>query len=184
MNSKNLPKTVNDRTPDRRAELLQRLLEAEPEEESSAKTAEEPPEDELEVLVFQLGKERFGMDIQHIAEIIRYVEPTEVPHTVTFLEGIISLRGRMIPVISGRKRLGHEPKLPDKKTRIIVIQDGTELEGIVVDSATQVVGLPRQNIEATPPVVVGAAAEFIEGVCEHKSQLIILLNLQRFLQFV
>ncbi|HSE42607.1 MAG TPA: chemotaxis protein CheW [Acidobacteriota bacterium] len=140
------------------------------------------PEEQFEVLVFQLGGENYGVDIQQIAEIIRFVEPTEIPNSVAFLDGIISLRGRMIPVINGRKRLGHDLKLPDRKSRIVVLQEDGELQGILVDSASQVLKLPKKDIEPTPLVVEGVDAEFIEGVCEYKKQLIILLSLAKFLQ--
>jgi purine-binding chemotaxis protein CheW len=63
------------------------------------------------------------------------------------------------------------------------LQEGSNRYGIVVDAASQVVHLLKKNVEPTPPVVVGIDAEFIEGVCEHKGQLVILLNLQRFLEF-
>ena len=129
-----------------------------------------------------MDQEKYGIPIDHVLEIIRFVEATEVPHTVSFLEGIISLRGEMIPVINGRKRLGHEPKIADKKTRIVVLQEEASRYGIVVDSTTQVVRLLKKKIEPTPSVV-GMDAAFIEGVCEHKGQLVILLNLKRFLEF-
>jgi purine-binding chemotaxis protein CheW len=98
------------------------------------------------------------------------------------LDGIISLRGRMVPVINGRRRLGHDLVLPDRKSRIIVLQEDNELQGILVDSASQVLKLPKKDIEPTPPVVVGIDAEFIDGVCQFKNQMIILLSLQKFLQ--
>lgn len=168
--------------PEDQVDFLQRLLAEEPEEVEAEQIG--ITEEELEVLVFQLGNERYGMDIHRIVEIIRFVEPTRVPHTVAFLDGIISLRGRMIPVINGRKRMGHDPRLPDKKSRIIVLNDNSEYQGILVDAATQVVHLPKKNVEPTPPVVPGVDAEFIEGVCQHKGHLIILLNLDRFLRLV
>lgn len=163
--------------------ILEKLLtRVEPKEETETKVNQES-EEVLEVLVFQLDQEKYGIPIDHVLEIIRFVEATEVPHTVSFLEGIISLRGVMIPVINGRKRLGHEPKIADKKTRIVVLQEETSRYGIVVDSTThQVVHLLKKKIEPTP-AVVGMDATFIEGVCEHKGQLVILLNLKRFLEF-
>lgn len=165
-------------------DYIQKLFAEELEEEEAGRLAAEiAQQEQLEVLVFQLGTEHYGMDIQLIAEIIRFIEPTEVPNTIAFLDGIISLRGRMVPVINGRKRLGHAPRMPDKKTRIIVLNDNVEYHGILVDSASQVVRLPKKDIEPTPSVVVGVDAEFIKGVCEYKNQLIILLNLERFLQF-
>jgi len=169
--------------PEDQVNFLQKLFLEQMDEDEEGLGADTAAIEEMETLIFQLGNENYGMDIQQIAEIIRFQEPTHVPNTIGFLDGIISLRGRMIPVINGRKRLGHTPHPPDKKTRIIVLQDNTELHGILVDSASQVLRLPKNAIEPTPSVVVGVDAEFVNGVCEHKSQLIILLNLERFLQF-
>ena len=170
--------------PEDQVDFLQRLLQEDVEGDETEQAVETVPEEVLEVLVFQLGSERYGIDIHQVAEIIRFVEPTEVPHTVSFLDGIISLRGRMIPVVNASKRLGHEPRATDKKTRIIVLHDHAEYTGILVDSASQVYRLPKKDIEPTPFVVVGIDAEFIEAVREHKGQMIILLNLNRFLQLV
>jgi purine-binding chemotaxis protein CheW len=168
--------------PEDQVDYLQKLLMEHPDEEDAQAVTQSIPEEKLEVLVFQLGNENYGLDILQIAEIIRFVEPTEIPNTAAYLDGIISLRGRMVPVINGRKRLGHELRMPDRKSRIIVLQDDTELQGILVDSASQVVKLPKANIEPPPAVVVGVDAEFIEGVCEFRNQLIILLRLHNFLQ--
>jgi len=167
----------------RATSIIQKLLPPVEWLEDADTQVEPEPEETLEVLVFQLGRENYGVPIEHVLEIIQFVEATQVPHTVGFLDGIISLRGEMIPVINGRKRLGHEPEVPDKRTRIIILQDRSNRYGIVVDATTQVVHLLKKNIEPTPPVVVGIDAEFIQGVCEHKGQLVILLNLQRFLEF-
>jgi purine-binding chemotaxis protein CheW len=168
--------------PEDQVDYLQKLLMEHPDDEDSEAAVQPVVEEKLEVLVFQLGGENYGLDILQVAEIIRFVEPTEIPNTAAYLDGIISLRGRMVPVINGRKRLGHELRMPDRKSRIIVLQDETELQGILVDSTTQVVKLPKTSIEPTPPVVVGVDAEFIEGVCEYRNQLIILLRLENFLQ--
>jgi purine-binding chemotaxis protein CheW len=168
--------------PEDQVDYLQKLLMEHPDEEDAQATVQSIPEEKFEVLVFQLGDENYGLDILQIAEIIRFVEPTEIPNTAAYLDGIISLRGRMVPVINGRKRLGHELRKPDRKSRIIVLQDDTELQGILVDSTSQVVKLPKANIEPPPAVVVGVDAEFIEGVCEYRNQLIILLRLGNFLQ--
>jgi purine-binding chemotaxis protein CheW len=170
--------------PEDQIDFMQRLMLDESEEEEAERLAESAAaEEELELLVFQLGSEHYGISIHQIAEIIRFVEPTEVPNTVGFLDGIISLRGKMIPVINGRRRLGHIPAPTDKKTRIIVLGENLDYVGVLVDSASQVIRLPVRAIEPTPPVVVGVDAEFLQGVCEHRNNLIILLNLERFLQF-
>jgi purine-binding chemotaxis protein CheW len=164
--------------------ILEKLLAGiDAQEEGMQIPAPIEPEDLLEVLVFELNHERYGIPIDPVVEIIRYVEATEVPHTVHFLEGIISLRGEMIPVLNGRKRLGHEAKTPDKKTRIIILQQEHGHYGITVDSTNQVIRLQKKNIEPAP-LVVGLDSAFIQGICEHRGQLVILLNLTRLLEFV
>lgn len=168
----------------RETELLQRLLAEESDQEDSVTAPVAIPEEQLSILVFELSGEHYGIDIHYVAEIVRYKEPAAVPHTVDFLDGIISVRGRMIPVINGRKRLGYETAQPDKRTRIIVLHDGQEFQGIVVDATSHVISLFKKDIEPTPPVVTGFKAEFLEGVHRYKNQLIILLHLQRFLQYV
>src|SRR5262245_44366925 len=112
--------------PEDQVDYLQKLLMEHPEDEDTEATTQSIPEEKLEVLVFELGNEHYGLDILQIAEIIRFVEPTEIPNTAAYLDGIISLRGRMVPVINGRKRLGHELRMPDRKSRIIVLQDDNE----------------------------------------------------------
>jgi purine-binding chemotaxis protein CheW len=168
--------------PEDQVDFLQKLLMQHPDDEDIESAQAAVAEEKFEVLVFELGGESYGIDILQIAEIIRFVEPTEVPNAVAYLDGIISLRGRMVPVINGRKRLGHDLKPPDRRSRIIVLQEDAELQGILVDSASKVLKLPKKDIEPTPPIVAGVDAEFIEGVCEYKNQLVILLSLSKFLQ--
>ena len=162
--------------------IVEKLLTPVELEEENPVLLEPAPSEFLEVLVFQLEQEHFGVPIEHVLEIIRYVEATPVPHTVDFLEGIISLRGEMIPVLNGRKRMGHESKAPNKKTRIVILQEESGRFGITVDATSHVIRLPRESIEPAPPVV-GPGSAFIEGVCQYKGQLIILLNLSLFLEF-
>jgi purine-binding chemotaxis protein CheW len=142
--------------------------------------AEKLEQESIEVLVFQLDQFKFSLEIDRVTEIIRFREPTHVPNTVLFLEGIISFRGKMVPVINGRKRLGCPSAKPDLRTSIIVVQDGTELYGILVDSALQVIALLKSEII---PASSQRFQEFILGVFTHKNQNIYLLNLESFLQF-
>jgi purine-binding chemotaxis protein CheW len=146
--------------------------------------AKGPEQDTIEVLVFQLDQHKFSVEIDYVVEIIRYREPTSVPNTVSFLDGIISFRGRMVPVINGRKRLGSPPAKPNITTSIIVVRDGSELYGVLVDSSLQVIQLheieirpvPTENHDLLP-------TEMIRGSFVHKNQEIFLLNLELFLQF-
>src|SRR5689334_6617820 len=101
--------------------FLEKLLKDAALEEPPELSVEPVPEDAFQVLVFFIDTEKYAIPIDSIKEIIRYVEPTAVPHTVDFLDGIISLRGEMIPLINGRKRLQRGVKEPDRRTRIIIL---------------------------------------------------------------
>ena len=162
---------------------LEKLIAASKAEDILETVPEPAAEDGFQVLVFHLGNERYAMPIEYIQEIIRYIEPTAVPHTVNFLDGIISLRGQMIPLINGRKRLGHTPMDPDRRTRIIVLEERQQRFGILVDSAAQVLTILKNKVEPPPPVLGTLDAAFMDGIAEQNGQLIILLNLRRFLEF-
>lgn len=138
-------------------------------------------EDSIEVLVFQLGPRNFSIEIDDVAEIIRYKEPTNVPNTVFFLDGIISYRGKVIAVINARKRFGYPPIAPDLRTNIIIVRDGTESYGVLVDFSSLVIQVPLSEIStgSLPEV----ETDMIRGMFTHKNQEIYLLNLPVFLQF-
>jgi len=163
--------------------FLEKLLKSAALEEPQELPIEPVHEDAIQVLVFYLENEKYAIPIESIKEIIRYVDPTAVPHTVDFLDGIISLRGEMIPLINGRKRLGRQTKEPDRKTRIIILEDGPHHFGILVDATSQVTTIRRGKIEPRPPVRGNLDAAFIDGIAEQNGQLLILLNLKRFLEF-
>ncbi len=150
------------------------------EESTVPPIAESSENNTAEVLVFQLNQQKFSVEIERVAEIIRYREPTHVPNTASFLEGIISFRGKIIPVIDGRKRFGWPPSKPDLKTSIIVVRDEAELYGILVDSSLQVIPVQRNDI--VPPSSKNFP-DLVRGIFTHKNQSIYLLNLSSFLQF-
>jgi purine-binding chemotaxis protein CheW len=162
--------------------FLEKLLK-----EAALPQAQEIPsgtadEDSFQVLVFYVENEKYAIPIDSIQEIIRYIEPTAVPHTVDFLDGIISLRGQMIPLVNGRKRMHRAPKAPDRKTRIIIVDHGTDHFAILVDAAVQVTTVDRKKIEP-PPALRSRDSEFIDGIAMQNGNLLILLNLKKFLEF-
>ena len=148
--------------------------------QNPAGTGQEVDVETVEVLIFQLDQQKFALEIDLIREIIRFRESTSVPNTDPFLEGIISFRGRIVPVINGRKRLGLRSMKPDAKTSIIVVRDGPELYGILVDSSLQVVPLQQDSVSLS---VSKDFSKFVRGAFTYKNQNIYLLNLESFLQF-
>lgn len=133
--------------------------------------------DSVQVATFNIGAEEYGVDISQIQEIIRMVEITRVPRTPAFMEGVINLRGQLIPIIDLRARFGMERMAPTKNTRIIVTDVGTKRVGIIVDSASEVLTIPLEAIEQAPEMIAGVGADYLQGVGKVGARLIILLDL-------
>lgn len=131
----------------------------------------------VQVATFQIGAEEYGVDISQIQEIIRMVEVTRVPRTPAFMEGVINLRGQLIPIVDLRVRFGMERVPHTKNTRIIVTDIGTKRVGIVVDAATEVLTIPLEAIEEPPEMMAGVGADYLQGVGKVGDRLIILLDL-------
>jgi len=136
---------------------------------------------EEQLVVFTLANETYGIDISAVNEIIRTQDITEVPRTPDFVEGVINLRGRIVPVIDLRKRFGLEAVEETQASRIIVVElDGTTV-GMIVDSVSEVLRLPKENIEPTPPMVSGVDSAYLRGVGKWNDRLIILLDITKVL---
>ncbi|MCG8529349.1 MAG: chemotaxis protein CheW [Desulfovibrionales bacterium] len=144
--------------------------------------AQKKQDDELMQLVtFSIGEEEFGVDILKVQEIIRTMEITKVPKAPNFVEGVINLRGKVIPIIDLRRRFGLSSKEHDKHTRIIVIEINNMIVGFVVDSVSEVLRIPASTVEPPPAVVAGMESEYISGVGKLQDRLLILLDLDRLL---
>ena len=137
--------------------------------------------DLLQLVTFRIGEEEFGVDILLVQEIIRKMNITRVPRAPDFVEGVINLRGKVIPIIDLRKRFGLETKEYDKNTRFIVIEINDMIVGFVVDSVSEVLRIPSDTVEPPPPVVSGLDSEYISGVGKLEDRLLILLDLDRLL---
>ncbi len=139
-------------------------------------------DDELiQLVTFSIGEEEFGVDILKVQEIIRTMEITKVPRAQSFVEGVINLRGKVIPIIDLRRRFGLISKDHDKHTRIIVIEINNMIVGFVVDSVSEVLRIPAGTVEPPPPVVAGLDSEYISGVGKLQDRLLILLDLDKLL---
>ena len=135
----------------------------------------------LQLVTFSIGEEEFGVDILKVQEIIRTMEITKVPRAQDFVEGVINLRGKVIPIIDLRRRFGLDSKAHDKHTRIIVIEINNMIVGFVVDSVSEVLRIPAGTVEPPPPVVAGVESEYINGVGKLHDRLLILLDLDKLL---
>lgn len=135
----------------------------------------------LQLVTFSIGEEEFGVNILKVQEIIRTMEITKVPRSPEFVEGVINLRGKVIPIIDLRRRFGLASKAGDKDTRIIVIEINSVIVGFVVDAVSEVLRIPAGTVEPPPPVVAGVESDYISGVGQLKDRLLIMLDLDRLL---
>jgi len=137
--------------------------------------------DVLQLVTFRLGNEEFSVDILKVQEIIRDMELTRVPRAPDFVEGVINLRGRVIPVIDLRKRFGFESCEKTTETRIIVIDVNERTVGLRVDGVSEVLRLPADTVEPAPSLVTGSGSDYISGVGKVEERLIILLDVGKLL---
>ena len=135
----------------------------------------------IQLVTFSIGEEEFGVNILQVQEIIRTMEITKVPRAPDFVEGVINLRGKVIPIVDMRSRFGLEAKEHDKYTRIIVIEIDMIIVGFVVDSVSEVLRIPANSVQPPPPVVAGMESEYIDGVGKLEDRLLILLDLDSLL---
>lgn len=136
---------------------------------------------EIQAACFRLGGEMYALDIRRIKEVIRPQKITPVPKSPAFIEGVINLRGMVVPVIDLRKRFGFVRPSDDRRARIIICVVDRKSIGLLVDEATEVNRFSRQDVRPASPFLGGAEAEFILGVCRKGENLIMLLDLDRLL---
>lgn len=132
---------------------------------------------EQQIVVFDLGPERYGLDIADVYEIIRHQSITAVPRSPAFVRGIINLRGRIIPVVDVHSRFGMAGVAVTKASRIVVVEAAGTRVGLEVDAVSEVLMIPADAVEPTPEVAAGSDAAYLRGIAKLGEQLIILLDL-------
>ena len=137
---------------------------------------------EQQLVVFGLGKEEFGIDISRVREIVKLQNITTIPQSMDFVEGIVNLRGQIVPIVDLCKRflvVDREGR-NDIDRRIIVVHMAGQNIGILVDGVSEILRVPDEASEPTPPMVAsGASVDFIRGVAKVKDRLIMALDLDR-----
>ena len=137
--------------------------------------------DEQQLVVFELGAELYGVEIARVHEIIRLQTVTRVPRAPAFVEGVINLRGKVIPVVDLRRRFGLPSAEHTRSTRIVVVEIGDQVVGIVVDGVSEVLRVNTATVEPPSPVVAGIDSEYLHGIAKLPERLVILLDLDRVL---
>ena len=137
--------------------------------------------DLLQLVGFQLDDEEYGIDILKVQEINRITEITKSPQSPDFVEGVINLRGNVIPIIDLRKRFNMPHKEYDKQTRIVVGEIGDRTVGFIVDAVSEIIRLPADKIEPAPNISADDKAEYILGVGKLDDKLLMLLDIDKIL---
>jgi purine-binding chemotaxis protein CheW len=136
---------------------------------------------ELHIVGFRVGREVFGVPISLVHEIVRVPEITSVPDSPGHVQGVINLRGKIVSVVDLRRRFGEKEIKPNKKNRILVTEVHGKLVGLIVDSASEVLKIPENDIEL-PPVLDQGDLNYVTGVGKLHGRLIIMIDLNRILQ--
>ncbi len=136
-----------------------------------------------ELITFTVAGEKYAVDIGQAREIIKLRPITEVPRVPAFVKGVVAVRGRVIPAIDLRLRLGMPEAAPTRRSRILVCDVDDESHGLIVDSVASVVRLSDEAIEPPPPKAGGAEADFLAGIGRIGEELIIVLDLRAVVQF-
>jgi purine-binding chemotaxis protein CheW len=138
--------------------------------------------EELKVIVFTLGQEEYGIEVDKVRTIERMMPITRVPKTPAFVKGVINLRGVVIPVIDLRGRFGLPETEAGENSRIIIVAANDLEVGFIVDSANDVVDIMSDAIDVPPEVVGGIKAKYLSGVAKFgDDRLLILMNLSEVL---
>ena len=138
--------------------------------------------EEIKIVVFTLGHEEYGVEVDKVKTIERMQPMTRVPKTPAFVKGVINLRGVVVPVIDLRSRFNLEEIEYTDNTRIIIVNVRDIEVGLTVDSASDVIDINSELIEDPPEVVGGIKAKYLSGIAKMDEQrLLVLLNLQEVL---
>jgi len=140
-------------------------------------------EEELnQYVVFKLGDEEYGIDVMGVKEIAKPTAITGLPRAPSYIDGVFNLRGGITPLINLRKKFGFTPKEIDEKSRIVITELDDKYIGMLVDDASEVLGISTENIESTPELVTtDISKEYLKGVGKLKDRLIIILDLEEVL---
>ena len=142
---------------------------------------EEKRAKELQLVIFNLTDEEYAIPIIQVHEIIKPTDITRIPGMPDFIEGVINLRGKIIPIIDIRKRFRLEQKKADEDTRIIVVDVGEQTVGLIVDSVIEVLRLSVDAIDPVPTTIARISSEYLRGIGKLKERLLIILDVEKML---
>lgn len=146
----------------------------------SEQTFIDQSEEIIQLVTFNLGNEEFGIDILNVNEILKMMEVTELPNTTYGVEGIVNVRGKVIPVIDTRVKLNIVKSDHNNNTRIIVVEIGEKTVGFIVDQVKEVLRISKNTLDNPPDLVVsGVDSDYITAIGKLEKRLIIILDLKK-----
>lgn len=146
---------------------------------SEASVAKNTENELLQLVSFVVGSEEFAVPILSVQEINRMMEITRVPQSPPFVEGVINLRGQIIPVVDLRKRFGLAVTEMNNDNRVVVVEVAGRVIGFTVDKVNEVLRIDSSIIEPPPSMVSGIDSDYVDGVGKLEDRLLILLNVGR-----
>lgn len=135
----------------------------------------------VQMIHFVMGGDDYAVDIRNVREVINMCEITELPKTPEYVEGIINLRGEVIPIIDLRKKFGLLREQYTALTNIIVVEVAAKAIGVVVDSVSHVIRVEETAITAAPPMIGGLSGKYVSGVARLAERLIVVLDMEKVL---
>ncbi len=154
------------------------MSQAKIQETNLALDEEQVDAQEDKFLTFPLADEEYGIEIRHVTEIVGIQNITYLPDTPQYVRGVINLRGKVIPVIDVRLRFAMEEREYDDRTCVVVVNIEDSSVGLIVDSVSEVIDIPKSNIEPSPNIRNGKTSDFISGLGKVAEEVKILLNIQ------
>jgi purine-binding chemotaxis protein CheW len=137
---------------------------------------------ENQIVVFELDKEQYGVNIAGVEAISKMQSITKMPHAPAFVEGITNLRGKVLPVIDLRRRFNLPSQPAGKESRIVVIPMAGAEVGIMVDGVSEVFTIQDTDIEPTPCLATTVDSDFITGIAKLNGRLVILLDYFQYMK--
>jgi purine-binding chemotaxis protein CheW len=139
--------------------------------------------DDVQLVIFKLSTEEFGVDISQVREIIRVGEVTRIPGSPAYVDGVINLRGQVTTVVNLRNRLGMDGRPIDTNARIMILEVDKNVIGVIVDSVTEVKNLASAQIDALPEALSSSVSSvYIQGVGKLDGRLLILVDLKQVIR--
>lgn len=138
-------------------------------------------ENSINLVTFKLGNNEYAIDIMQAKEIIKMEKITLIPNAPDYVEGVINLRGNIIPIVDLKKRFNLDENEGEKNTGIIIVKIDDVDMGIIIDAISKVVSIATSNIQPPPPMLSGIGQKYIKGVAKLEDKLLVVLDLEKLI---